>query len=141
MAVNPISQSYSTTPTTTTTNKANNAEMDQDGFLKLFLASLQNQDPMAPMDNAQMMQQMAMLSQMQQIMKMEQTVTKLSDSLIGSQLQQGAEFIGKKVTTQDSEGTLIEGLVKSVSIENGNVNLWFGDGTKVLMSEVKAISE
>jgi len=50
------------TATSGTTTAASDANASQDRFLKLLVAQLNNQDPMNPMDNAQMTSQMAQIS-------------------------------------------------------------------------------
>ena len=44
------------------TNNATDAQASQDRFLKLLVAQLNNQDPLNPMDNAQMTTQMAQIN-------------------------------------------------------------------------------
>ena len=44
--------------------------VDKDGFLKLLMAQMQHQDPFSPMDNGQMMSQMAQFSSLEQMQGM-----------------------------------------------------------------------
>ncbi len=58
--------------------------MDTDGFLKLFVAQLQHQDPNSPMDTADSMNQMASFSMVEQITAMaqrEQQHRRLADTV------------------------------------------------------------
>ena len=48
--------------TATRAASATNAGASEDRFLKLLVAQLSNQDPMNPLDNAQMTSQMAQIS-------------------------------------------------------------------------------
>lgn len=82
--------------------------LSTDDFLKLFLAQLQNQDPTAPIDNAQMLGE---LSQMTQI----QTLQQVQKSLEGSQLAQSSALIGKRVTGTDVDGKPVDGVVSMVT--------------------------
>ncbi|SHH49526.1 flagellar hook assembly protein FlgD [Ferrimonas marina] len=52
---------------------ANSVELN-DQFMTLFLAQIQNQDPTEPMDNSQMIQQLATLSQVEQLEKVNQNL-------------------------------------------------------------------
>ena len=48
----------------------NKTTIDKDGFLKLFVAQLQNQDPTSAMDSGESMQQMTSFSMVEQMTNM-----------------------------------------------------------------------
>ncbi|RXR02681.1 flagellar hook capping FlgD N-terminal domain-containing protein [Pseudoxanthomonas composti] len=79
--------------TSTTKNKA----LQQADFLKLMTEQLQHQDPLKPMDNTEMVSQMAQLSTVQGIGDLNKTVTSLSDSMSTDQVLRGAGLIGHEV--------------------------------------------
>jgi flagellar basal-body rod modification protein FlgD len=56
----------------------------EDDFLKLLMAQLENQDPSNPMDNTQMMSQMAQLEAIQANNNMEKAIKEMSSSFQGS---------------------------------------------------------
>ena len=56
----------------------------QDRFLKLLVTQMKNQDPLNPMDNAQVTSQMAQLSTVSGIDKLNSTLEALSSSMIVS---------------------------------------------------------
>jgi flagellar basal-body rod modification protein FlgD len=58
---------------------------------------LQHQDPLKPMDNSQMVSQMAQLSTVQGIGDLNKTVTALSSSMSSDQILRGAQLVGHKV--------------------------------------------
>src|SRR5215208_6060057 len=60
------------------------AALDKDGFLKLFVAQLQHQDPSSPMDTNDSMQQMSSFSMVEQITNMASQSTKIAESLSAS---------------------------------------------------------
>lgn len=72
------------------------AEM-QDRFLKLLVAQLNNQDPMNPMDNAQMTSQMAQINTVTGIQKMQQSMELMTGQMQASQSLQGLQMIGREV--------------------------------------------
>lgn len=87
-----------TTPGSTTGTSAKN-NMDpaasQDRFLKLLVAQLNNQDPLNPMDNAQMTTQMAQINTVSGIQELNATLKGMADQMASSQAMQGTTLIGK----------------------------------------------
>ena len=73
------------------------AEDIQNRFLTLLVAQLENQDPLNPMDNAEMTSQMAQMSTVSGIEKLNTTLNSLVDSIGTSQSMQAASMIGKPV--------------------------------------------
>lgn len=77
--------------------KTSSAVGTQDRFLKLLVTQMKNQDPLNPMDNAQVTSQMAQLSTVTGIDKLNTTLQALSDSMMSSQSLQAASMIGHGV--------------------------------------------
>ena len=77
--------------------KTSSAVDTQDRFLKLLVTQMKNQDPLNPMDNAQVTSQMAQLSTVTGIDKLNTTLQALSDSMMSSQSLQAASMIGHGV--------------------------------------------
>lgn len=69
----------------------------QDRFLTLLVTQLQNQDPLNPMDNAQVTSQIAQLSTVNGINQLNNTLLALSGQMDVSQSMQAANLIGKDV--------------------------------------------
>jgi len=69
----------------------------QDRFMTLLVSQLRNQDPLNPMDNAQVTSQMAQLSTVSGIEKMNQTIESLNKSYQVSQGMQASQMIGHGV--------------------------------------------
>jgi len=74
-----------------------NATATSDRFLKLLVAQLQNQDPLNPMDNAQVTSQMAQINTVSGIEKLNGTVQSLSSQFVRMQALQGAALVGHDV--------------------------------------------
>ena len=68
-----------------------------DRFLKLLVAQMQNQDPLNPMDNAQVTSQMAQINTVTGIDKLNTTVAGLSSQFMQLQAVQGASLVGRNV--------------------------------------------
>jgi len=83
--------------TASSASKTKASSLNQADFLKLMTEQLQHQDPLKPMDNSQMVSQMAQLSTLQSIGDLNKTVTSLSDSMSTDQILRGAQLVGHKV--------------------------------------------
>ncbi|MHB1186628.1 flagellar hook assembly protein FlgD [Thiobacillus sp.] len=72
-------------------------EDTQNRFLHLLVAQMKNQDPLNPLDNAQVTSQMAQLSTVQGIENMKASMEALAASLGTNQMSQAANLIGRAV--------------------------------------------
>jgi flagellar basal-body rod modification protein FlgD len=76
---------------------ASDATVTADRFLKLLVAQMKNQDPLSPMDNAQVTSQMAQINTVTGIDKLNTTVQGLSTQFMQMQAVQGASLVGRDV--------------------------------------------
>lgn len=82
----------------------------KDRFLSMLVAQMRNQDPLNPLDNAQVTSQMAQLSTVEGIENMNRTLQTLADSLGIDQLAQAANLIGHNVLVPGNSVSLNEGM-------------------------------
>ncbi len=80
------------------------AQEMSDRFLKLLVTQLRNQDPMNPMENAELTTQLAQMSTVEGIASLNQSMTGLVDMFRSSQVLQGASLVGRQVM---AEGNLL----------------------------------
>ena len=102
--------------TETKTAFSNNASLGsvdaaQDRFLKLLVAQLNNQDPMNPLDNAQMTSQMAQINTVSGIQQVNETLKSLSNQFAALQVLQGASMVGHDVLVAGNKISLTAGTV------------------------------
>ena len=84
--------------------------MDQNDFLKLMTTQLTTQDPFNPVDNTQMVAQMAQFSQVAGISEINSSLKALVANLAGGRLNDAASWIGKSVlVAADSIGPAADG--------------------------------
>jgi flagellar basal-body rod modification protein FlgD len=76
-------------------------EADTNKFMTLLVAQLKNQDPMSPLDNAQITSQLAQLSTVTGVNKLNTTLESLKSSYQSSEALQATNLIG--------HGVLVEG--------------------------------
>jgi flagellar basal-body rod modification protein FlgD len=110
----PITQTNSATSATNAAAAAaatsSSAADTQDRFLKLLVTQMKNQDPLNPMDNAQVTSQMAQLSTVSGIDKLNVTLQALSDSMSANQSLQATSMIGHGVLVEGKGVDLIKGV-------------------------------
>lgn len=76
------------------------ATASQDRFLKLLVAQLNNQDPMNPMDNAEMTTQMAQINTVTGINQLNNTMQSMAAQFTAMQVLQGTSMIGRTVLAE-----------------------------------------
>ncbi|RID97295.1 flagellar hook assembly protein FlgD [Simplicispira hankyongi] len=86
----------------TQANSTSDSAASQDRFLKLLVAQLNNQDPMNPMDNAQMTSQIAQINTVTGIQQLNDTVKGLASQFATQQLMQGSAMVGRNVLVADN---------------------------------------
>lgn len=79
------------------TAKASSTEESQDRFMKLLVTQMKNQDPLNPLDNAQVTSQLAQLSTVTGIDKVNTTLEAMMGSFQSGQSLQAANMIGRGV--------------------------------------------
>lgn len=82
----------------------------QDRFLKLLVTQLKNQDPLNPMDNAQMTSQLAQISTVDGIEKLNQTLQLILNGNSENQAMQAAALVGHGVLVPGSGLALTGGM-------------------------------
>ncbi|MCB1914279.1 MAG: flagellar hook assembly protein FlgD [Rhodocyclaceae bacterium] len=80
----------------------------QSKFLTLLTTQLKNQDPLNPLDNAQVTSQLAQISTVDGIERLNLTMGKLLDGLNGNETMQAAALVGRSVLVPGNHLTLGE---------------------------------
>lgn len=94
------------------TSSVSDATASQDRFLKLLVAQLNNQDPMHPMDNAQMTSQMAQINTVSGIQQLNETLKSLVSQSNAQQLLQASSLVGHEVLAAGSTLPINNGIAK-----------------------------
>ena len=85
------------------------ASVSEDRFLKLLVAQMKNQDPLNPLDNAEITSQLAQLSTVTGIDKLNATLEAMMGSTKSTQSLQAAGMIGRGVLASGSTVNLSAG--------------------------------
>jgi flagellar basal-body rod modification protein FlgD len=89
-------------------------DLDVGDFLNLMIAELQNQDPLDPLDNSEMV---AQLGQIREISSTNQLIETLNQVFTGQNLSTASSLIGREVTALTDDAQEVEGVVERVSVE------------------------
>jgi flagellar basal-body rod modification protein FlgD len=89
-------------------------DLDINQFLKLMIAELTNQDPLNPMDNTQLVQQ---IGELRSIAASDQLTGTLQSLQTQQSLTTASSLIGKRITAISTDNENVTGTVSSVSVE------------------------
>jgi flagellar basal-body rod modification protein FlgD len=94
----------------------------QDRFLKLFVAQLNNQDPLNPLDNAEMTSQMAQINTVTGIQQVNETLKSMATQFGAMQNMQGASLVGRQVVSQGNQLSLDGDVLRGSFVMNGDAD-------------------
>ncbi|WP_157267570.1 flagellar hook assembly protein FlgD [Azohydromonas aeria] len=107
----------------------------EERFLKLLVAQMQNQDPLNPMDNAQVTSQMAQINAVTSLEKVNTSIAALSTQMVQMQALQGASLVGRDVvvagnrlSSGDTAGRLAGGFEMDSAADHVQVEILDGAG-------------
>jgi flagellar basal-body rod modification protein FlgD len=127
----PAIPSVNTSPSASTQAASGaNSAMGKDQFLKLFVAQLQHQDPMNPMQDSDFMGQMASFSTLEQVSNLASENAR--SNAIG--------LLGRTVTYKNKDGAELTGTVEKVSTKDGKPSLTVGGADGVDPSSISQVS-
>jgi flagellar basal-body rod modification protein FlgD len=109
--------------------------LDMDQFLKLMISELQNQDPLNPMENTEILQQ---ISQMREIGATSKLTDTLDAVLLGQNLTSATSMIGKTVEALSEDAETVRGVVDRVTVTAGDPRLHIGD-QEIKLKNVKEV--
>lgn len=95
-----------------TSSNTDSSTASADRFLKLLVTQMQNQDPLNPMDNAQVTTQMAQINTVNGIEKLNTTVESLSGQFVQMQALQSAALMGRDVVVPGNRLDIADGVAQ-----------------------------
>ena len=115
-----INTDNSYTPPDFKATAASNGVLGKDDFLKLFVAQLQHQDPMNPMNDSDFMGQMASFSSLEQISNLAAANNQMAANLSSTS---AIGLIGRTVSYVDANDEIHTGVVEKVTTAGGSPSL------------------
>ena len=121
-----------TTGTEPISRLSDRAQLSRADFTKVLLTQLQTQNPLEPMDNEKMVNQLVQLQQMDNSTKLSTTLDQFASRFAAMQFENqftsAAALIGKSVKGEAVIGGEVEGNVMRVSVEGEKVVAWVDAG-------------
>lgn len=113
-------------------SKGTQGRLKREDFLKLLTQQLTHQDPLSPMDNTQVLEQLSLLENMETVSTLTQTL----QGMVRSQtLSSAAGLLGKFVTATGPDGKPVSGLVSGLTSDREGVRLLV-NGQKVAVEQI-----
>jgi flagellar basal-body rod modification protein FlgD len=119
-------------------------QLGKDAFLKILVTQLKNQDPLEPLQDREFISQMTQFSSLEQLTNLTKSMNNFLNFQMGSFITQQANILGEKIyweKTVDGSTTSGEGIVKSISVKNGNMLAVLEDGKKIPMDQIHTIEK
>jgi flagellar basal-body rod modification protein FlgD len=120
------------------------AKSQQDRFLTLLTTQLKNQDPLNPLDNAQMTSQLAQISTLDGITKLNATLESLLNNATDTQTMQAASLVGHGVLVAGnslpmSQGSALGGVDLPTAADNVKVTIKDANGLPLRTLDLGAL--
>ena len=135
-----IDSTASTASTAASGSSASSPKTEADAsdrFLKLLVAQMKNQDPLNPLDNAEVTSQMAQISTVSGIERLNKSIETMSGNLTQTQTMQGAALVGRNVVLEgntlvlDADGNTRGGFELDSAADTVRVDIVSGAGVRL----------
>jgi flagellar basal-body rod modification protein FlgD len=93
-------------------------------FISLLVTELENQDPTQPMENSEIMQQVAQISSIQSTSTLNTTMEAV---ILGENLATASNLINREVTGLSDDAKLVTGEVTRVAVSDGSIKIYISD--------------
>ena len=110
--------------------------LGKDDFMKLLITELRYQDAMNPVDDREMIAQLAQFSSLEQMQNLSAKIGELAKA---QKAIQATSLIGKTITFIDAEGNRSQGKVESCEFYGDNVYLTIND-EKISFADILKVS-
>jgi flagellar basal-body rod modification protein FlgD len=125
MNVQNVSSSYTSNQTEQTT-KGSFASYGSTEFMQMLMTQITHQNPMEPMNDADMMNQYVQLNSLTELQSINSSIGKV---VTANQTGYAASLIGKTIKATGTDGKGVEGVVNSITVLDGTVQLQVGKFT------------
>ena len=114
-----------------------NTQLKTEDFIKMMVTQLQNQDPLQPTKNQDLLAQMSQIGQLQSNTTLQDT---LKGMMLQNQIGSASSLIGKTVQGLDDANNPISGTVNSVKVRSDGVSLELDNGKSLGLARITSIA-
>lgn len=107
-----------------------NGKLGREDFLLLLVASMRGQDPLNPVDNGEMIAQMAQFSMLESMLNLTEGFVALH----------AMAMLGKTVKATAVDGSIIEGTVLTINTNKGEPIITLEDGSVVSLKDIYEVA-
>jgi flagellar basal-body rod modification protein FlgD len=100
------------------------SQVDLDDFINLLVTELQNQDPLDPMNNQEILQQVSQIREIESTQRLTET---LESVLLGQNVATAGNLLGQTIVGLSDSNEQVSGEVDAVTIQDGTVKLHVGE--------------
>lgn len=112
-----LGSSKSSTSDSSSTSSTTSISSSEGDFLNMLLTQITNQDPLEPMNNTEMVTQLA---QFEMVEKMNNLDDKIGSMFVYQNMMNSVNFMGKEVSVLNSEtGETVTGTVEGIQMQLG----------------------
>lgn len=112
-------------------------KLKTEDFIRMMIVQLQNQDPMEPAKNQELLAQMSQIGQLQSATTLQQS---LKTMVLQNNLGAAGNLIGKMVKGLGPTGETVSGVVSSVRVEGDSISLELDNGHRLPLERVLEIA-
>ncbi len=120
MAVSNINQTYNSAFGDQQVEKGGINDVNIDDFLKIMITELQNQDPLNPLENDELI---AQIGQLRSVGATEKLTETLDSVLLGQNIASATNLIGAEIDAISDDNQRVRGVVEKVSVAGGKPKL------------------
>jgi flagellar basal-body rod modification protein FlgD len=127
-----------TTGQQTTTGRNAFNDVNLETFIKLLVTELQSQDPLNPMDNSELINQVSQIRSIESNQRLTET---LQSVLLGQNMATASSMLGRTINGLDDGSKEVRGKVDRVSVADGVPRLHVGEDTVQLKNVREVLPE
>lgn len=136
MAVQAISGNSS--PPIVPADKTGFNSLSADHFMKMLIAQLKNQDPLEPVGNEEILNQLSMMRSLQSNIELGDAMKSITSN---QQLSTAAGFIGREVTGTNEAGNPVSGTAVRAFLRDGKAFVAVGEDELPLSNVISVAQE